>query len=132
MQFNLFVQAFNFGIISLLVFGVTRGLLYLQLLSEGLASGMVICACMPITVTMVIVLTKSANGDEAAAILNAALGSLLGVFVSPLLLLGYIGVKADINLMHVFMKLCLRVLVPIIVGQVLQQTSRTTVDFVNA
>lgn len=129
-SFNAHVQVFNFGVISLLVFGVSRTMLHFDLIDEGLANGMVICACMPITVTLVIVLTKSAEGDEAAAVLNAALGSLLGVFVSPMLILSYIGVKGDIDLASVFLKLCFRVLVPIAVGQALQKKSRTVVEFV--
>jgi sodium/bile acid cotransporter 7 len=105
-------------------------MLNLGLLPIDLANGMVICACMPLSVTLVIVLTKSAEGNEAAAILNAAFGSLLGVFVSPLLILAYIGIHADIDMATVFFKLVLRVLVPIAVGQVLLKFSTTAIEFV--
>ena len=50
-----------------------------------------VAACLPMTVNMVIVLTKASNGDEACALLNASLGNLLGVFVTPALILGYLG-----------------------------------------
>jgi solute carrier family 10 (sodium/bile acid cotransporter), member 7 len=129
-RFNLFIQTFNFGVISSVVYSVSRILMWLEWITESLADGMVISACMPITITMVIVLTKSANGDEAAAILNAAVGCLLGVIVSPFLILTYIGVRADIDMIDVFWKLCLRVLAPIAVGQILQQYSRRVVTFV--
>eukprot|EP00584_Thalassiosira_punctigera_P024719 CAMPEP_0172553542 /NCGR_PEP_ID=MMETSP1067-20121228/51267_1 /TAXON_ID=265564 ORGANISM="Thalassiosira punctigera, Strain Tpunct2005C2" /NCGR_SAMPLE_ID=MMETSP1067 /ASSEMBLY_ACC=CAM_ASM_000444 /LENGTH=420 /DNA_ID=CAMNT_0013341749 /DNA_START=95 /DNA_END=1357 /DNA_ORIENTATION=+ len=128
--FNAYVQAFNFGAVSLLVRGVSRAMLRLKLVDEGLASGMVICGCLPVTVSMVIVLTKSADGDEAAAVLNAALGSLLGVFVSPLLILSYTGVRGEVDVAAVFLKLCLRVLVPVAAGQALQKRSRAVVAFV--
>jgi sodium/bile acid cotransporter 7 len=36
---------------------------------------------MPPPVSSAVILTKSAAGDEAAAIFNSALGSLLGIFV---------------------------------------------------
>lgn len=131
-RFNAYVQTFNFGAVSLLSFGMSRAMLSLGLVDEGLANGMVIGACMPITVTMVIVLTKSAEGDGAAAVLIAALGNLLGVFVSPLLILSYIGVRSDVDLATVFLKLCLRVLVPVATGQALQKRSRAVVGFVAA
>ncbi|CAB9523234.1 bile acid cotransporter 7 [Seminavis robusta] len=129
--FNVYVLTFNFCIVSLLVFGMTRGIRYLDLLSnQGLLDGMMVCACMPITVTMVIVLTKSAKGDEAAAVLLAAVGSLLGVIVTPALLLAYIGVQSDVSFPEVFLKLVLRVVVPLLVGQLLQTYSSTVLEFV--
>lgn len=129
--FNVFVLAFNFGAVSLLVFGMTTGIRYFEILPKGLTDGMMVCACMPVTVTMVIVLTKSANGDEAAAVLLAAVGSLLGVIITPGLLLLYIGVQSDVSFPQVFLKLVLRVVVPLIVGQLLQIHSVTVMGFVN-
>ena len=79
LRFNFFVQLFNFGVDSAFVYGFTRLVLALGGLSENLAEGMIICACLPITVNMVCVLTVSAGGDEAAAIFNAAFGNLVGV-----------------------------------------------------
>eukprot|EP00804_Cyclotella_cryptica_P018423 CCRYP_004270-RA/>CCRYP_004270-RA protein AED:0.02 eAED:0.02 QI:868/1/1/1/1/1/2/333/274 len=87
---------------------------------QSLADGMTICASLPVTVNMVQVLTKSAGGDEAAAIFNAAFGNLVGVFLSPALILLYLGVTAEIDLGDVFYKLGLRVVLPIAIGQLLQ------------
>jgi sodium/bile acid cotransporter 7 len=129
-KFNLFVQCFNFGVVSSIVFGVSRGLLEVNAIAQGLADGMVVCASLPLTINMVLVLTKASGGDEAAAIFNAAFGNMLGVFLSPVLILGYLGVTSDVNLGEVFYKLALRVVVPVIVGQILQKTSQTVVDFV--
>ena len=75
LRFNFFVQVFNFGVVSAFVFGFTKLVLSLGWLSENLAEGMIICACLPITVNMVCVLTVSAGGDEASAIFNAAFGN---------------------------------------------------------
>ncbi|EJK44311.1 hypothetical protein THAOC_37158, partial [Thalassiosira oceanica] len=85
--FNAFVQVFNFGACSGIVFGFSRLMLMAGALPQSLADGMTICACLPITVNMVLVLTKSAGGDEASAIFNAAFGNLTGVFLSPALIL---------------------------------------------
>jgi solute carrier family 10 (sodium/bile acid cotransporter), member 7 len=76
------------------------------------------------------VLTKSSGGDEASAIFNAAFGNMLGVFLSPVLILGYLGVTGDVKMAEVFLKLAARVVAPVIVGQVLQKTSQPVVEFV--
>lgn len=42
---------------------------------------------MPPPVSSAVILTKSIGGNEAAAIFNSALGSILGIILTPLLLL---------------------------------------------
>ena len=128
--FNIFLQVFNFGVVSGIVFGFSRFMLYVNALPQSLADGMTICACLPITVNMVLVLTKSAEGDEAAAIFNAAFGNLVGVFLSPALILGYLGVIGEIDLGDVFYKLGLRVVLPIAIGQFLQKFVPLAKEFV--
>jgi sodium/bile acid cotransporter 7 len=121
-RFNLLVQTFNLGVVSATVFGVSRALAAANILSQDLADGMVVAACLPMTINMVLVLTKAGGGDESLAIVNAAAGNMLGVFVSPVLILGYLGVTGDIQLLEVFYKLAVRVVVPVAVGQVVQKT----------
>jgi len=129
--FNTFVQLYNFTVVSLLVFGFIRLVDVLGVpIQKDLADAMMICACMPITVTMVIVMTKSADGDGAAAIFNAAFGSLLGVFVSPALIIQYTGLHGSVDLVAVFVKLSLKVILPIAAGQVLH-FSATATEFVH-
>jgi sodium/bile acid cotransporter 7 len=130
--FNLFVQCFNFFVVSSTIFGASRLLETTGILSQDLADGMVVAASLPMTINMVLVLTKSAGGEEAAAIFNAAAGNMIGVFLSPVLILGYLGVTGDIDLVEVFYKLALRVVLPVIVGQLLQKNSKAVVDFVKA
>ncbi len=131
LRFNVALQLFNFGVVSSIVFGVSRALAGINVISQSLADGLVICASLPLTINMVIVLTKSAGGDEATAIFNAAFGNLVGVFLSPVLILGYLGVSASVELWEVFYKLALRVVLPVAFGQVLQKFSPTVVAFVN-
>ena len=99
-------------------------------LPQSLADGMTICASLPITVNMVLVLTKSAGGDEAAAIFNAAFGNLVGVFLSPALILMYLGVRGQVDLGDVFFKLGMRVVLPIAIGQFLQKFVPPAKEFV--
>lgn len=131
LPFNAFVQCYNFLAVSLLVFGFVRLVDCLGMPMQGdLADAMMICACMPITVTMVIVMTKSADGDGAAAVFNAALGSLLGVFVSPALIIRYTGLSGSVDLNAVFVKLSLKVILPIAIGQMLH-FSKMVSEFVH-
>jgi sodium/bile acid cotransporter 7 len=73
--FNSFVQFFNFGVVSIVIFAVSRLLTAAHMLDEKLADGMVICASLPLAINVVIVLTASAGGDEAAAVFNATFGT---------------------------------------------------------
>jgi solute carrier family 10 (sodium/bile acid cotransporter), member 7 len=118
---HLFVQLFNFGVDSAIVFAVSRALLAAGALSEPLANGLVVCASLSMSINMVQILTKHAGGDEAGAIFNAVAGNTLGVFVSPMLILGYLGVTADIAMGQVFYKLAVRVVLPLLVGQVVRK-----------
>ena len=97
-RFNLFVQIYNFGFVSILMYGVTSFVVHVGIISRSLADGMMIGTCVPITVNMVLVLTKSSKGDEASAIFNAAFGNLVGVFLSPTLILLYLGQKGSVDL----------------------------------
>jgi len=131
--FNLFVQVFNFGVDSSVAFGISRLLTLGKnggIISQDLADGMTIAASLPLTINMVLVLTKASGGDEAAAIFNAAFGNLVGVFLSPVLILGYLGVSGEVDIVNVFYKLAVRVVLPIVVGQILQKTSKWVTEFV--
>jgi solute carrier family 10 (sodium/bile acid cotransporter), member 7 len=98
----------------------------LGVLSEAMAKGMIICSTLPSTTNSVTVLTKAAGGDEAAAIFNSAFGNIIGVFLSPLLILFYTGTSAEFDLVGVFYKLALRVILPVLVGQVLRGSHSVT------
>jgi solute carrier family 10 (sodium/bile acid cotransporter), member 7 len=126
--FNTIIQTFNFGLVSLLVFGFSRLLMDLGVLVDSLADGMLICACLPMAINMVFILTKTAGGDEAAAILNSAFANMVGVFLSPLLILGYLGVSGGVDLVEVFYKLAVRIVFPLIIGQIMHKTSTTAVQ----
>eukprot|EP00613_Pedinella_sp_CCMP2098_P062404 CAMPEP_0171987056 /NCGR_PEP_ID=MMETSP0993-20121228/275191_1 /TAXON_ID=483369 /ORGANISM="non described non described, Strain CCMP2098" /LENGTH=889 /DNA_ID=CAMNT_0012639987 /DNA_START=90 /DNA_END=2760 /DNA_ORIENTATION=- len=54
---------------------------------EPLVQGFMVVGCMPPPVSTSVMLTKAAAGNEASAVFNSALGSFLGVVLTPLLLL---------------------------------------------
>mmetsp|Transcript_11381 Transcript_11381/g.17090 ORF Transcript_11381/g.17090 Transcript_11381/m.17090 type:complete len:389 (-) Transcript_11381:51-1217(-) len=128
-RFNAFVQIFNFMVDSSIVFGISRALFEAGALARSLADGMVITACLPLTINMVLVLTSSSGGDESAAVFNAAFGNLVGVFLSPALIFMYLGVEGDVKLTNVFFKLGLRVVLPIFIGQMLHIFYKPAVEW---
>jgi predicted permease len=73
--FNGFVQGFNFGVVSICAFAVSRLLIAAHMLDANLADGMVICACLPMAINVVIVLSSLTGADEAAAVFNSAIGT---------------------------------------------------------
>jgi sodium/bile acid cotransporter 7 len=80
-----------------------------NLLPLPLADGLVICSCLPQARCLVIVLTKTAGGDEAASIFNSAFSNLVGILLSPVLILCYLGASPHVEL---------KVALPLLVGQI--------------
>lgn len=130
--FNAFVIIYNFFGCSAIVYLFTRLLLKLDWLNKGMVDGMIVCSCMPMSVSMVIVFTRTALGETASATLVAPTSSLLSVFLSPMLILFYIGTQTKMDLPSVIIKLLLRVLLPMVVGQLLQYFVQPVVSFVEA
>ncbi|GKY93559.1 hypothetical protein MPSEU_000323300 [Mayamaea pseudoterrestris] len=128
--FNVYIQVYSFVFVSAFVFGVSRGLAKAGILSQDLADGLVICACLPMAINMVIVFTRAGNGDEAASIFNASFANLIGALVSPALILAYLGTQGNIDLLDVFYKLALRLLLPIAIGQIVRNVFKSVREFV--
>jgi sodium/bile acid cotransporter 7 len=73
-------------------------------------------------------MTKNAGGNEPAALINAVLGNVLGILVSPALIWLFM-LNANINVLHqpysahdyfkVLLNLSLTVLLPLIIGQII-------------
>ena len=77
--------------------------------------GMIICSCLPMPTNMFIVLVIASNGDEANALFLATAVNLLGVFLTPLMILLYLGEKSDFDFISAYKTLGLRVLLPVFV-----------------
>jgi len=130
-RFNAYILIYNFGFVSAVVAGISHALKTSGILSPYLSDGLVACGALPLAVNAVSILTIACNGDEAVAVFNEAVSNMIGVFLSPLLIRGYLGKIPGADLPTIFWKLIVRVLVPLIVGQALRMSSQKVVEFRN-
>ena len=91
---------------------------YMMLVGDELYLGVLYLCALPATVQSAIAFTSLARGNVPAAICSAAASSLLGIVLTPLLVMVLMGVQGDTgsNLDAVF-KIVLQLLVPFVAGQ---------------
>jgi sodium/bile acid cotransporter 7 len=103
-------------------FGVAPAICYAfsSLFTSLLSIGIVVMGSMPTTIASNVLMTRQSMGNEAGALIIAVMGNLTGVFVSPLLIYGFLNQAAQINFGSIFLKLGLSVILPLFVGQILR------------
>jgi sodium/bile acid cotransporter 7 len=115
------VQTINLLVIPVFMFLVVQFLDAAHILAKTnpLAQGLVIVGSLPTTINACVILTKSANANDIAALFNATTGNLLGMIITPLWLLAFLGRSSSSAspLESVVISLICTVLLPIIVGQ---------------
>ncbi|XP_077612027.1 sodium/bile acid cotransporter 7 isoform X1 [Crocuta crocuta] len=119
-KLHLFIQIFTLAFFPGTIW------LFLQLLSitpinEWLLKGLQTVGCMPPPVSSAVILTKAVGGNEAAAIFNSAFGSFLGIVITPLLLLLFLGSSSSVPFTSIFSQLFMTVVVPLIIGQIVRR-----------
>ncbi|ORX92449.1 hypothetical protein K493DRAFT_338807 [Basidiobolus meristosporus CBS 931.73] len=133
------VQIISLFLIPFFVYGVSR-LLNLTPINKYLLAGLIVMSSTPTTISSNVVMTKSALGNESAALTNATLGNVLGVFISPLLFYGLIdeslvphtGSDTSVGLLRVFLELGLTVILPVIIGQIIQLATPNGVAYLQS
>ncbi|XP_003899292.1 sodium/bile acid cotransporter 7 isoform X3 [Papio anubis] len=120
LKLHLFIQIFTLAFFPAAIW------LFLQLLSitpinEWLLKGLQTVGCMPPPVSSAVILTKAVGGNEAAAIFNSAFGSFLGIVITPLLLLLFLGSSSSVPFTSIFSQLFMTVVVPLIIGQIVRR-----------
>lgn len=98
-------------------------------IGPDLYRGMLYLCALPATVQSAIAFTSMARGNVAAAICSAATSSLVGVFVTPVLVLLMLGAAAQsLSLGEAIGKITLQLLVPFIAGQICRRWIGAWVD----
>jgi len=79
--------------------------------------GVFYVAALPSTVSSSVVMVSIAGGNMPAAIFNASISSILGVFITPIWMTLFMGgMDAEMDTTQVIIKLCFQVLIPVITG----------------
>ncbi|PKU21422.1 bile acid:sodium symporter family protein [Telmatospirillum siberiense] len=102
------------------ILGLLTAALPASMLSPALGAGIIFLCCLPSTVQSSIAFTSIAGGNVPAAICSASVSSLLGVFLTPLLVgLLMSAHGGDISLDSIE-SIIMQLLVPFVVGQLLR------------
>lgn len=119
-RLHVFVQSFTLAFVPGLMSLIVR-ILQFTSLNEWLLKGLLVVGCMPPPVSSAVILTKAVGGNEAAAIFNSAFGSFLGIFVTPFLLLVFLGSSSGVPFLLIVAQLSMTVVCPLLVGQFLRR-----------
>lgn len=125
---HLLVQGISLGVIPAIGYGISLGLRSSSF-DQYLADGVVIMASMPTTVSTNVVYTARAAGNEAAALVNAVIGNIIGIFITPLWLSHFLDVTGAAPYAAVLLELTYTVIGPLIVGQLMQYCTPKLVSF---
>lgn len=118
-RLHLLVQACTY-----VLFPLWWALMYVAVgrwMPHDLLMGFFYLAVLPSTVSSSVAMTALARGHVAAAVLNATLSTLLGVFITPLLVsLVMSGQGHSLDVGHTMMKVAQMLLLPFVVGHLLR------------
>ena len=119
LKIHVLVQAISLGVVPCIGYGVGSALMS-NGFNKWLASGIIIMASMPTTVSTNVVFTQRAAGNEAAALINAVIGNIIGIFITPLWLGLFLNVEGQAPYAKVLTDMAYQVLAPLVFGQILQ------------
>lgn len=115
-KLHAFIQCFTFIFIPLMVLTLTSFIKLLLDINPWILKGLVTVSCMPPPVSSAIIITKAIGGNEAAAVFNSILGSFIGIIVTPISLLLFLGSTAIVSMLNSMVLLAQTVLFPLLIG----------------
>lgn len=119
LRLHLMVQGFTFIVFPLL--WLLADTLLGTRIAPLLMLGFFYLCALPSTISSSVALTGSAGGNVPAAILNASLSSVLGIFLTPLLVSFVVGSgSGGIDLGATLLDLCAMLLLPLVLGQLVR------------
>ncbi|MCD5994295.1 bile acid:sodium symporter [Pseudomonas sp. CDFA 602] len=118
-RLHLMIQAFTFLVFPLIWLACDK--LLGSYVPALLMLGFFYLCALPSTISSSVALTGSAGGNVPAAILNASMSSVLGIFITPWLVSLVVGTGAGgIDLGDTLLDLCAMLLLPLVLGQLLR------------
>lgn len=118
-RLHLYIQAATFVVYPLL--WVILGDAFMAYMPAALAFGFCYLLVLPSTISSSVAMTSVGKGNVPGAIFNASLSSILGVFITPLLIQLFMGVEGvELDLMASVISIAQLLLLPMIVGQLLR------------
>jgi sodium/bile acid cotransporter 7 len=117
-KLHLFIQAFTFLAFPLVAVVVRATVGWL--LPRDLLLGFVFLCTLPSTITSSVAMTAIARGNVAAALFDASLSSLLGVFLTPLLVAALAGSTGAFPLGPAITNVGKLIVAPLLLGQLLR------------
>jgi solute carrier family 10 (sodium/bile acid cotransporter), member 7 len=121
-HWRLHVLVFACTFVLFPIFGLLLKPVFSVVLTPDLAVGMLFLCTLPATVQSAIAFTAMARGNVAAAVCSASASSLLGVFITPLLV-GWLVVSGSVSGagdLGAVGRIMLQLMLPFVVGQLLQ------------
>jgi sodium/bile acid cotransporter 7 len=116
-RLHITVQLGTFVLFPLVVLAL--GLVFRRYVPDAVWTGFFFLAAVPSTVSSSVAMTSLARGNVPAAIFNATLSSLIGVFLTPLLMAWFVATTGEsLPLGQIIVKVVLLVLLPVAIGQV--------------
>jgi solute carrier family 10 (sodium/bile acid cotransporter), member 7 len=116
-KLHVLVQVLTFGIFPLL--WIPFKLAFDGVIPEGLMLGFLYLCALPSTISSSVAMTAIAKGNVPAAIFNATLSSLLGIFLTPAIvgLSTGLGGQGGLSLGHAVGNIAVMLLLPFVLGQ---------------
>jgi solute carrier family 10 (sodium/bile acid cotransporter), member 7 len=113
-RLHLLIQATTFLLFPILLFVLSY--FFRSDNSSLLWLGAFYLAALPSTVSSSVVMVSMAGGNIPAAIFNASLSSILGIFITPLWMSLWLSKDGDFEIADTVLKLCIQVLLPVVAG----------------
>ncbi len=115
---HLAVQLFIYGIFPLVSWILIQP--FREMFGNELLMGYILLIILPTTVTSCVVFTELSGGDTSVALFNAIFGNLLGIFLTPLLFIMFLGASIssiEIDILSIITRVVSLTILPFLVGQ---------------
>jgi sodium/bile acid cotransporter 7 len=136
-RLHVLVQGISFLIAPVIIYAIVQVILVGDspgVIDRAALAGFILVGCLPTSIASNVVMTRSAGGDEAAALVEVVVANVLGPFITPVWTVALLpasgefdpwrDANGDLRSMYanVFMQIGLTVLLPFVLGQLVRWT----------